>query len=326
MTDLNTTFLLNGGAGRIITAIPALEKFHKLNPDDDFKIVVAGWESIFWSHPTLAKRVLGAHQKDLFNSVIKKSKVRAPEPYHNHYFFNQKINLVQAFDQEINETDMHADLNYSCLYLSRYEIEKFKEIIEEYKNVKKKRKVLVFQPFGSMTEIVNGMPIDRSNRSFHLKDYFKIVQSLANDAVVLYASMPEFRHTKDSFSISFDEYQPYLRALMGMIYHCDYFVGCCSVGQHIARAFDKPGMTVMGGTSDKNYSYPDHFTIYRKPNTEHTYIPWRLSDIDSDMADRANDGLMTFNDKEIKDIIGIIKDNISDLTVKKIGNTELRYD
>jgi len=32
---MNTTFLLNGGAGRIITAIPALEKNQKLNPADD---------------------------------------------------------------------------------------------------------------------------------------------------------------------------------------------------------------------------------------------------------------------------------------------------
>ena len=37
---MNTTFVLNGGAGRVIASIPALEKFHRLNPQDDFKILV----------------------------------------------------------------------------------------------------------------------------------------------------------------------------------------------------------------------------------------------------------------------------------------------
>ena len=40
---MNTTFLLSGGAGRIIAAIPALEKYHRLNPDDDFRVVIYGW-------------------------------------------------------------------------------------------------------------------------------------------------------------------------------------------------------------------------------------------------------------------------------------------
>ena len=36
----NTTFVISGGAGRVVTAIPALEKYHRLNPDDDFKVLI----------------------------------------------------------------------------------------------------------------------------------------------------------------------------------------------------------------------------------------------------------------------------------------------
>jgi len=56
MTKSNTTFIITGGAGRVIAAVPALEKFARLNPDDDFKVLVYGWESLFWSHPLLQDR------------------------------------------------------------------------------------------------------------------------------------------------------------------------------------------------------------------------------------------------------------------------------
>ena len=43
----NTTFVISGGAGRVVTAIPALEKYHRLNPHDDFKVLVHGWVDLF---------------------------------------------------------------------------------------------------------------------------------------------------------------------------------------------------------------------------------------------------------------------------------------
>lgn len=322
----NTTFIINGGAGRVICAIPALEKYSKLNPQDDFRVIVHGWESILWSHPTLQHRTFGAHQKGTFEQHIKNAKVMAPEPYYNQRFYNQKINLIQAFDEEINHTQDHKDLNLNCLYLSQYEIQKTQEFIERLKQEKKKRKVIVFQPFGSGAEIINNQVIDKSNRSLRMCDYVKIIQQLQNDCVILYASAPEYRSNKDNISITFDHMHPYHRTLMSMIYHCDLFVGCCSVGQHVARAFNKPGLVIMGGTNEKNFSYPEHFTIYRKNNRKPVYVPWRLSEIDCEFADRENNGLMSFDDKEIDEIISTIKKEISSSTTEKNGNVEVTYD
>jgi hypothetical protein len=324
--DKNTAFIINGGAGRVICAIPALEKYAKLNPGDDFKVIVHGWESLFWSHPTLQHRTFGAHQKGTFEQHIKHARVIVPEPYHNARFYNQEINLTQAFDEEINHIQDHNDLNLYCLHLSQHEIHKTQEFIEHLKQEKKKRKVVVFQPFGSGAEIVNKQVIDKSNRSLQMSDYIKIIQQLQNDCVILYASQPELRSTKDNISIQFDHIQPYHRTLMSMIYHCDLFVGCCSIGQHVARAFDKSGAIIMGGTSEHNFSYPDHFQIYRKSNRTPQYAPWRLSDVDCEFADRANDGIMQFTDAELNQIIQVIKQNLSTSTQEQHGDTTLRYD
>jgi len=317
---MNTTFLITGGAGRVINSIPALEKYERLNPKDDFKIIVHGWEQLFWSHPTLQKRTFGAHQKGLFDQCIKNNKVISPEPYQLHQFYNQQCNLIEAFDVCINNTTKHSDLNYNCLYLSNFEQHKIKELVARFKEEKKKRKLVVFQPFGSSVEAINQQPIDRSNRSLKLTDYFEIVKAINNDAVVIYTSQLQFKHPNDKYSISIDEYQPFLRTMMGLISECDYFVGVCSVGQHMARAFNKPGLVLMGATSEQNFSYPDHFDIFRKKDRQPFYTPWRLSESDCEFSDRENNGIMDFNENELKEIISTIKSNIDVSTTMSLGD------
>ena len=46
----NSAIFINGGAGRVIASIPALEKFQEENPDDDFVIVCEGGTDFFKGH------------------------------------------------------------------------------------------------------------------------------------------------------------------------------------------------------------------------------------------------------------------------------------
>ena len=311
----NTTFIITGGAGRVVCAMPALEKYACLNPDDNFNIVVHGWEALFWSHPTLQNRTIGSNQKNTFDTLIKQTQVRIPEPYQVYGFYNQQLHLAEAFDQEINNTNDHSDLNYNCLHLSDIEQEGAKELIEKYKGEKKKKRVVVFQPYGSGVDIVNKKPLDRSNRSLSQERATKLIQEMSKSAVVLNASHPQYRSRSDSLSVQFDDPNVnYFRRLMGLIYHCDYFVGIDSVAQHIARAFNKPGLVLMGATHESNYSYPDHFDIYRTSDRAPVYSPWRLSDVDVEFADRSNDGIMNFTDSEMNDIVSTIQKNLGSST------------
>ena len=75
---MKTTFIITGGAGRVITAIPALEKYQRLNPKDDFKVIVHGWDCLYWSHPILQTRTFGISQKGLFDSIIRNSIIVNP--------------------------------------------------------------------------------------------------------------------------------------------------------------------------------------------------------------------------------------------------------
>lgn len=307
---MNTTFIISGGAGRVTTAIPALEKYHKLNPKDDFKVLVHGWHQLFWSHPILQNRTYEANQKGTFDLHVKDNNVVVPEPYHLRSFYTQQKNMMQAFDEIINQTNDHSDIFKPNLYTSQFEYNQTKQILDEIRTNNNNKKIVIFQPFGSGCKLINNYPFDSSFRSLSPTQYLQISKAIHDLAVVIYASGPDVRATDDT-NIDISQWNPYFRVLPGFMQQADYFIGCDSVGQHIARAFNKPGAIIMGATNEVNYSWPDHFKVLRKSERQPNYNPWRLCDGDVEFIDRMNEGIMDFNQEEINQIIEIIR---ADLT------------
>jgi len=309
---MNKTFIINGGAGRVIGAIPALEKYHRLNPKDDFRVIVHGWESLYWSHPILQQRTIGVHQKDIFDQYIKPRLVVCPEPYYQHDYYNQKISLAEAFDREINDTLDHSDLDKPNLYLSTYERNSVRRIIEEFKQQNNKSKVVVFQPYGSGMQISNGRPFDSTHRSLDSDDYLKMIEKLSQDSLIFFFGPNELRHPGDQITPNLAPFNPDLRMFMALISECDYFIGCDSVGQHMARSFNKPGSVFMGSTFDINVTYPKHFRIIRNKDRKPVYSPIRFGGVDSEFTDRLNDGIMTYTPDQIDHFCNIIIRDIYD--------------
>jgi hypothetical protein len=310
---MNTTFIINGGAGRVITAIPALEKFHRLNPEDNFKVIVHGWQDLYWSHPILQSRTVGVHQKNIFEEYVKNNRLVCPEPYYSHDYYNQKISLAEAFDREINQTTDHSDIGKPNLYLSTYEKTSVQRIVAEFKQIHKKNKVVVFQPYGSTMTVNNGVAFDNSHRSVSLDHYLQIGKFLNDkDCLVIFFGGQEYKHPLDTFSVDLTNFRPDLRMFMALISEADYFLGCDSVGQHIARAFDKPGAIFMGSTFEKNVSYPDHFKFFRREGMTPSYSPIRLGGVESEFTDRLNDGIMNYTAEEIERFSHIVLKDVFD--------------
>lgn len=307
---MNTTFIISGGAGRVITAIPALEKFYRLNPNNDFKVLVPGWEFLYWGHPVLHSKAFHSELKGGFDLLIKNNILKHPEPYHLHSYYNQKTSLAEAFDEEINSTNDHSDIIKPNLYCSTSEILSAKSLIEEAKSQKNKTKFVVFQPYGSTMQVVGDHFYDASGRSLDTETALKLSKIIAEDAVVFYFGPNEFINPEDSVTFNASQLpNSDLRFFMSLISQCDYFVGVDSVGQHMARAFDKPGLVIMGSTFEKNVSYPKHFKFYRN-GKEPTYSPIRINGNDSNMSDRINDGIMFFTDKQIHEMGTIVKKSL----------------
>lgn len=304
---MNTTFLLSGGAGRIIAAIPALEKYHRLNPRDDFRVVIYGWESLYWNHPILQSRTYGVGTKGVFDNLVKQNRLVSPEPYHVHGYYNQLLSMAEAFDEIINGTDDHSDLDKPNLHLHSNEVQTARKMVQEALQQRSKKKFIVYQPYGSGIQMVNNRPHDSSGRSLDVDDALHLGRLMSQDAAVLYFGPNEYIHPGDDFMLNAKGIPGAdLRFYMAMISQADAFVGVDSVGQHIARSFNLPGLIIMGSTFEVNVSYPRHFKFYRN-GVKPTYSPIRIGGIDCDFADRANDNIMRFTSGQIEEMHRIVR-------------------
>lgn len=301
-----TCFFIDGGAGRIVTSIPALRKYARLNPNDDFVIVVNGWDNLLWGIPELTSKVYSPNTKGLFENIIRTcTNTVTPEPYRLPQYFNQEKSLAEAFDCIINCTDDHSDLEQPFIIHNKSEEKIALKVIEEVKTKQGKKKTIVIQPYSRTARLEVNTIIDDNTRSFSPGAYLSLAKKLSSKYNLISMVEEQLRMKEDvySFNLNTD-----LRSWSAVIDAADYFVGIDSVGQHFARAVNTPGTVIFGSTFPINTSYPNYFSIYEKQGVK-KYCPIRISELDSHIADRINDTLMDFDDNEI-DVIykNIVKD------------------
>lgn len=309
---MNKIFWIDGGAGRVIAAIPALLKYHRLNPDDNFSVIVGAWDNLLWGIPELQDRVYNPDVKGVFDNIISKADlIVTPEPYRNPAYFKQQISLVEGFDREINNTTDHSDLGLPRLVFNKAETNVSKKTINDLKNVQRKTKTVVIQPFGRGA-VVTGQDPNNNNKTTDVGDdesrslsagaYLSLVKKLSLRYNMIFFGEPQFQLAQDTFA---GHYTCDLRQWASLIDQADYFVGVDSVGQHMARAVGTPGTVIFGSTYPVNTSYPDYFQIIEKAGMR-KYSPIRLAGLDTVLANRLNDRMMDFDEKEIENIFKLI--------------------
>ena len=305
-------FHLDGGAGRVICALPALEKYAKKNPDKDFNVIIGGWDTLTFGNRLLQDKTYSMDVKGIFNLLIKDNDLVHPEPYLLWEYYNQECSLIEGFDKIVNQTDDHSDLEPPRLYLNKMEEKGAANLIAQVKSKQNKNATIVIQPFGRSARVDNGDIIDDSTRSIEPHVYYKLVKKLSQKYNIIFMGEGEFAQAisqEDSIS---EKPQGDLRMWAAIIEASDYFIGCDSLGQHMARAFDKPGSVIMGSTYAENVSYPDWFNIIENEDIPKTYSPIRACGFDSHLADRLNDGLMDFSDDQINEIYSNIAKHIKE--------------
>lgn len=305
---MKKVFAINGGAGRVIAALPALQKHHKIN-GNNFYILSEGGIEFFVGNKELQDITYSPDTKGIFENIIKDNDLITPEPYRDHGYYNQKRSLSQAFDYLINGTTDHSDLDRPKICLTKQEEIHALEAIANAKKQFGKEKTIVIQPFGRGSQQTMGEVIDPTSRSLSREHYIRLLENLVKDYNIIY--MGEFLEIE---SISF-KIQCTLRQWGAIIEAADYFIGCDSVGQHLAYAFNKPGSVILGATFAENVTYPQHFQIIQKQPVDIKYSPIRIAEmVDGDLANRYNDTCMDFTEKEFDAIIEKIRSDIKKKT------------
>ena len=311
-----TVFVIDGGAGRAVSAIPALLKYQLRNPQEDFKICVYGWDALLWGISELQDKVFNVDNKGIFDNIfLNATRVISPEPYRLPSYYTQKKNLSQAFDEIINDTNDHDDLPDLKFVLSKGEelnaLTALGQACQQNPENHEKLNVVI-QPWGSTAKKVGNYIIDESSRSLTNESYLKIVRELSKKYNLLYFGDKSLCPEEDNYTHKFEGD---LRFWLSVIDASDYFIGCDSVGQHFARGVNKPGTVILGSTFAENVSYPKFFNIFEKPGTKR-YSPLRINIIDCHLADRLNDTRMDLTDEEVDKLIESIEKDISE-KVKK---------
>jgi hypothetical protein len=313
-----TVFVIDGGAGRAVMAIPALIKYHKNNPNDDFKICVHGWDNLFWSIPELQDKTFNIENKGIFDNVfLEATRVISPEPYRLPAYYRQEKHMIEAFDFLINETNDHTDLGNIKLGMCKSEevtaLNAIGQSIIENENRKNRINVMI-QPWGSTARKVGKYTIDDSSRSLTDNNYVDLVSRLdkTNKYNLFYFGDRNLLPETDIYTL---KYEGDLRFWLSLTNSIDYFIGVDSVGQHFAKACEKPGTVILGSTFAENISYPKHFQIFEKEGTK-KYAPLRISALECHLTDRYNDVRMELTDKEIDKLVKMIEKDISE-KVKK---------
>jgi ADP-heptose:LPS heptosyltransferase len=310
-------FFVNGGAGRVICSIPAFEKYQEENPDEDFLIVCEGGTDFFKGHSTLYPRVYDHWHKNLFRDKLKDMDIVTTEPYRMWEYYNQKCNLSQAFDIQINNKGIR-DLPKPTLKLSRQEIINGKFVVEEVKQKTKKDKIIVFQPFGRGSQTVGNFITDSSGRSFEFSNVVEIIKKLQKKYAVIFMSEFDLDFSKEGCK------DPVacpkgidLRQWAGIIGESDAFLGCDSVGQHIAYSLDVPSVVVVGATCKENISYPncERFKVLDMGEGLRIYDPIRITM--DEVTQRVNDGIMAMNEKIENVVVESVDELIRKFYVKK---------
>ena len=302
-------FFINGGAGRVICSIPALEKYAETH--DDFIIVCEGGTDFYKGHPVLYNKVFDNWHKGLFEKDIKHRDCVSLEPYRLWEYYNQKCNLSQAFDILINDLKEPRELPKPTIVLSKMELLSGFNAVEEVKAVTGKDKVLVVQPFGRGVEQVgNDFIADPTSRSFSLSSIVDIVNELKRDYGVIIMSEMHFPLEKDEEQSKYKVARPAItdmRLWASIINASDHFLGCDSMGQHIARAFDKTATVVLGSTYPENITYPDYkdFDIIDIGLDRRKYSPIRIS-MDEEI-DRYNDESMEMTKDHVHQVLSSVR-------------------
>ena len=299
---MNKAFFINGGAGRVLCSIPALEKYAETH--DDFIIVAESWGELYLCCPNLREHVYPMGHKGLFEEKLLDKEIVSPEPYRVNQYFNQKCNLIQAFDIIINDLDEPRELPKIKLDISKEDQITGYNIITEVRQNLEKEKVVVFQPFGQGSKVSGNFIYDSSGRSFEVSNVIQIIERLKEKYGVILMSDIDIPGWTQMGVAKPKEIG--LNGWAGVINGADYFLGCDSVGQHFAHAVNTPACVVIGSTFPENISYPQssNFNIIDNGKGKRKYSPIRITfNID---CDRNNESLMVMEERQIDDIVKTI--------------------
>jgi hypothetical protein len=275
---------IDGGIGRVICSIPALETLAKSRK----VIVVTSYPEVFYHNPNIYKVYPLTHAY-LWDDVIRHGEFAYPEPYHHQDYYNQTLHLMQVFNLLL--TGDGNIVTHPNLYLTEEENAWAKKFLDERRQ-ERPRPVVLLQCFGSSAVLSNNVAQDNSKRSLPLN----VVDAICRNTDPTYINISHL--TLDYPNVWQHTFT--LRQIFALAAHCAFIVGVDSFLLHVGNCFGKSGVAFFGGTYPQNLGYP-HYQLIQRKGFPKSYVPNRFSGFVDE-----NSGAMDFDNVEIGEILKLI--------------------
>lgn len=274
---------VDGGIGRVICSVPAIEKLAKTTQRK--VIVITSYPDVFLKNPNVHK-VYNLNREYLWDDVIRHGEFLYPEPYFNHLYYDQQHHLMQNFNFLIHGEA--GKVERANIYLTEEEKAWALGFVADRKKEFKK-KIVLLQCFGSSARLEENRVIDPTHRSLNMTK----VDQICKETNHLYINVS---HIPLNYSNVWQQ-DFTLRQLFALTSCCDFIVGIDSAVMHIGASFNKSGVIFFGSTYQANLSYPCFTNIQRKGYPKN-YAPNRFSGfVDS------NERALDFTEDEMVEIV-----------------------
>jgi len=265
------------GSGAVLCAVQALQIFIAKHPHTK---IYTEYKELLEGYP-LMKGVVrawaGLTYKE-FNNSIKHSNIIIPKPYLVPKYYRGEAHMSEAFNFILNNTYKFASRSINTKVpkniLSRADgWAKFAKIPKDY---------VVIQPFGSRLDPSTFE--DPTYRSISVNLLQRIIEPInAQNMGIVYmgtALLPKEWPIIQSPAPA--------ELWRGIISNARYFIGCDSLGQHIAYQTRTPGTVIFGTSSSSNVGYSEHFNIVESEKHQSPVPLGILPDIEVQRACMAN--------------------------------------
>lgn len=295
---VNKVIQIDGGIGRVLCSVPAVEKFAKNQATllGNKTCIITSQPEIFSHNPHIYK-LYSLNNEHLWDDVIRQGDFILPEPYLNRDYYTQKHHLIQSFDVLLNGEE---DKTLPTIYPTREEREWAAKFIANIRETTNSKYIVFFQFQGSSFNLNYPDDRDVTERSLSLALSERIIEETTQDRDFCYVNCSHvpYDHSKVW------QYQFTLRQLLVATELCDFVVTIDSALSHIGAMWKKSGILILGGTYPKNIGYDSYQTIIRDGYPT-AYFPNRFH---SSMS--FNVGALDFTEDEITELINSIKSKI----------------
>jgi len=295
---------IDGGIGRVIALTGVITEYAK-NSKNEVNVLTP-YPELFFNNPYI-NRVYNINHQYIFDDVIKDSKYINLEPYNDYDYYNKQKHIIEVYAKQLLGKSEFIEPQ---IYLTQNELNKAKEFVGD-------KKIILFQPFGSMggtytsnkTDEINHTNVlgDPTNRSFYFDDAETLANKIKKEGFeVLQIRNPNQYNLKDIGSLLQPNGQALpIRHILALLPYIKGFVGCDSFLQHAAKMMNvKHGIVFYGTTTPENLGYKEY--INYTPDKKFIWVPNRQPSNNPDV-DKVNKDLMKYVKNKFDDVIKEIK-------------------